>query len=115
MDVVMALLHGGDPLDEVTSDERRALPCERAGQRTTRDVLGDAIEQAGERDLVGSCWPVAGEDLVGLPAEEQGVHAPSRRQRACPATVRSCRLSCTTMIPDEPSCLTSSRPWWPPR
>ena len=68
-------LSGGDALGEVAGDERRALPVQRAGERAAGDVLGDAVEQAGERDLLGSCRPVVGEDLVGLPAEEQGVHA----------------------------------------
>ena len=54
----------------------RALPGQRAGERAAGDVLGDAVEQAGERDLLRSVRPVVGEDLVGPSAEEQGVHAP---------------------------------------
>ena len=69
-------LSDGDALGEVLGDERRALPGERVGERAAGDVLGDAVEQAGERDLLGSCRPVVGEDLVGPSAEEQRVHAP---------------------------------------
>jgi hypothetical protein len=54
MDLVVPLFRGGDALDEVASGERRALPCERAGQRAAGNVLGDAIEQAGEWVLSGA-------------------------------------------------------------
>ena len=73
---VVALLDRGDALGEVAGDERRALPGERVGQGAAGDVLGDTVEQAGERDLLWSARPVVGEDLVGPSAEEQGVHAP---------------------------------------
>ena len=62
-------------LDEVVGEERRPLPGERAGERAAGHVLGDAVEQAGERDLLRSVRPVVGEDLVRPSPEEQGVHA----------------------------------------
>ena len=64
------------PSTRSLGDEGRALPGERAGERAAGDVLGDAVEQAGERDLLRSVRPVVGEDLVGPSPEEQGVHAP---------------------------------------
>jgi hypothetical protein len=76
MDFIVALLERGDALGKVLGDERRASPGQRVSERAAGDVLGDAVEQAGERDLVWSCRPVVGEDLVGPSAEEQGVHAP---------------------------------------
>src|SRR4051812_9716799 len=72
----MALLDGGDALDEGLGDKGRSVPGERAGERAAGDVLGDAVEQAGERDVLRRRWPVVGEDFVGPSAEEQGVHAP---------------------------------------
>jgi len=77
VDFVMAPLEGGDALGEVVGDERRPLPGERASDRAAGNVLGDAVEQAGERDLLRSARPVVGKDLVGPSPEEQGVHAPS--------------------------------------
>jgi hypothetical protein len=59
VDFVVALLEGGDALCEVAGDERRPLPGERAGERAAGNVLGDAVEQAGERDLLRSAWPRA--------------------------------------------------------
>src|SRR5918994_1539013 len=76
MELVVTLLRGGHALGEVAGNERRATPGERAGQRAAGDVLRDAVEQAGERDLLRGSRPIVGKDLIGLPAEEQGVHAP---------------------------------------
>jgi predicted AlkP superfamily phosphohydrolase/phosphomutase len=92
-----------DEMDEVTGEERRALPGERAGQGAAGDVLGDAVEQAGEWDLLGGIGPVAGEDLIGLPAEEKYVHAPRLleyghagllvEQRRLPSAVREAAVT----------------------
>src|SRR5271157_4201003 len=71
----MAPLEGGDALGEVVGKERRARPGERASECAAGNVLGDAVEQAGERDLLRGARPVVGEDLVGPSPEEQGVHA----------------------------------------
>src|SRR4051794_34329474 len=71
----MAFLEGGDALGEGFGDKGRARPGQRARERTAYDVLGNGIEQAGERHLLRSCGPVVGEDLVGRAAEEQRVHA----------------------------------------
>jgi hypothetical protein len=76
VDFIVALLDGGDAVGEGLADKSRALPGQRAGERAAGDVLGDAVEQAGERDLLWSCRPVVGEDFVRPSAEEQGVHAP---------------------------------------
>ena len=60
---------------EVAGEKRRALPGERASECAAADVLRDAVEQAGERDLLRSLRPVVGEDLVSPSSEEQRVHA----------------------------------------
>ena len=73
--LVVAVLHRRDALGEVAGEERRARPGERAGQGPAGDVLRDPVEQTGERDLLRGRRPVAGEDLIGLPSEEQRVHA----------------------------------------
>jgi hypothetical protein len=70
VDFVMAPLEGGEVLGEVVGDERRPLPGERASECAAGNVLGDAVEQAGERDLLRSAWPVVGKDLVGPSPEE---------------------------------------------
>jgi hypothetical protein len=44
MNFVVALLHVGDALGEVTGDERRAPPGERAGQRAAGAILVDTVE-----------------------------------------------------------------------
>ena len=103
MDFIVALLEGGDALGEGLGDKGRALPGQRAGERAAGDVLGDAVEQAGERDLLRSCRPVVGEDFVGPSAEEQGVHAPRLleedpagllvEQRRLPSAVREAAVA----------------------
>jgi hypothetical protein len=75
VDVVMTLLEGGDAPGEVTGDRRRPVPRERLSQRSDGDVVGDAVDLTGERDVLGSFRPVVGEDLIGPSAEQQGVHA----------------------------------------
>src|SRR5580704_7077820 len=50
------------------------MPGERVGERSTGHVLGDAVEQPGERDLLWGGRPISGKDLVRPPAEQQGVH-----------------------------------------
>src|ERR1019366_7600565 len=67
------------------------------------NVLGDVVEQAGERDLLRSAWPVVGKDLVGPSPEEQGIHAPRLleydparllvRQRRLPPAVREAAVA----------------------
>jgi hypothetical protein len=75
VDLVMARLQFGDAPDEVAGEERRLLPGKWLGERAAGDVLGDTVQQSGERDLLRGVRPVVGEDLVGPPAEEQCVHA----------------------------------------
>jgi hypothetical protein len=73
--LVVPFLHGGDTRGEVAGDEARAVPCERLGQRAARDVLRHPVEQVRERNVLGRVRPVVREDVVGLPPEEQRVHA----------------------------------------
>src|SRR3979411_2292531 len=72
----MALLERGDALGEGHGDKGRALPGQGGGERAAGDVLGDVVEQAGERHLLWSSRPVVGEDFVGPWAWAQCVHPP---------------------------------------
>jgi hypothetical protein len=74
VEFIVAILEGGDALGDGPADNGRAPPVQRIGQRAAGHELGDSVEQAGERDLRWSGRPVVGEDLVGPPAEEKGVH-----------------------------------------
>src|SRR5947208_2380979 len=65
---------------DVTLDERGVLPAERLGQRARDDVLLKGVHRPCNRIVGGLVWPVPGEDLVRLAAEQEpagggeGVH-----------------------------------------
>ena len=74
MHLLVAILQSGDTLVDGLSEERRALPGQRLGERSARYVLGNSVQESGERHLLGSGRPEAGEHVVGPATEQQGVH-----------------------------------------
>src|SRR2546426_10337479 len=117
MDFTMLLLDAGHLLGKVSLDESGIVPFESA-VAAGGHILGCVVEFI--RDLLAGrgFGPVCGEDVVGLAAQEQGVHSPDVpgdeaqrlivEQRRLPAAVPEAAPSVSSSGPPG-ACMTPSR------